>query len=636
MYRKHSSKKYGNCFNKAIVSLTVLAMMVCSTFLGTGTVAFAASYSGSGTKSDPFLVQTAEQLDGMRDNLSAHYKLANTIDMSSVKKFTPIGYQGDKFKGSFTCDTNEDGTPKYAIKNLTVYIDAGEKYGHKIGKADSYVDYAEGKNKWQAGLFGYTDGATLQNIAIINANVTNTVVGQNGMNSDWSINPGQNSNDQSTGILIGSAENTTVSGCSASGSVNSKSNGTGGLLGYIVNCTVTNSYCTANVTNSGYWCTGGLVGTVQDSSITSCFASGNVQGGPTEATTGGLVGQVSETSSTTVISSCYSTGSVSPDNNGFSIFGFRMGYEDYTPSWAMNCYTTGSVSGYSSFVNSGMTLEAQNLFVLSGVTGRQEGFTPASAADIKAKLSGVADFDISGDLPTLKNVHIIKDENAYQPGAVTETPSSSGGSAAANTTSGAAASSEEVVLSEEDINKLNEKMLALPDEDSISLDDLDNMKEIKSEYESLSDEQKELISPDALKQYNVAYENIVRLVMADITKRVGKLPELKKLKASDYDEVMELYDNYLFIGDNAEYMEEDIKNKLLDSVEQVKKLKEEGGDASGSISAVEWILIGVLSLFILCVLALDTVWTCIIVKKYKKLKKDDIDDTYNGDEQVEL
>ena len=30
----------------------------------------AANYGGSGTMSDPYLVQTAEQLQGMRDNLS--------------------------------------------------------------------------------------------------------------------------------------------------------------------------------------------------------------------------------------------------------------------------------------------------------------------------------------------------------------------------------------------------------------------------------------------------------------------------------------------------------------------------------------------------------------------------------------
>ena len=50
----------------------------------------AVSYEGKGTKSSPYLVETAQQLMGISDKLSAHYKLNNTIDLSGVN-FEPIG-----------------------------------------------------------------------------------------------------------------------------------------------------------------------------------------------------------------------------------------------------------------------------------------------------------------------------------------------------------------------------------------------------------------------------------------------------------------------------------------------------------------------------------------------------------------
>lgn len=128
----------------------------------------AASYSGSGTKADPYLVQTAEQLQGIRDNLGAHYKLANTIDLSGID-FKPIGRLDAPFTGTFTCELNGDKTPKYIIKNLSVNV------------ADTYsVDtYAKDKNKMEAALFGATKGATLSGIYVLDAKISNKNFGDN-------------------------------------------------------------------------------------------------------------------------------------------------------------------------------------------------------------------------------------------------------------------------------------------------------------------------------------------------------------------------------------------------------------------------------------------------------------------------
>jgi len=44
--------------------------------------AWAAFSGGGGSATDPYIVTTAEQLDAVRDDMAAHYKLGNNIDLS--------------------------------------------------------------------------------------------------------------------------------------------------------------------------------------------------------------------------------------------------------------------------------------------------------------------------------------------------------------------------------------------------------------------------------------------------------------------------------------------------------------------------------------------------------------------------
>ena len=80
---------------KPLMSVFLMIFMTAAVILG-GNCVSAARYAGRGTKSDPYLIETAEQLQGMNDNLSAHYKLNNTIDLSGLT-FTPIGHEGNPF-----------------------------------------------------------------------------------------------------------------------------------------------------------------------------------------------------------------------------------------------------------------------------------------------------------------------------------------------------------------------------------------------------------------------------------------------------------------------------------------------------------------------------------------------------------
>ena len=72
----------------------------------------AAAAAGSGTAADPYQITTAAELQSMNNNLAAHYKLMNNIDLNGVT-WTPIGTSSAGFFGVF------DGNGK-TISNLQI------------------------------------------------------------------------------------------------------------------------------------------------------------------------------------------------------------------------------------------------------------------------------------------------------------------------------------------------------------------------------------------------------------------------------------------------------------------------------------------------------------------------------------
>ena len=64
---------------------------------------------GTGIKENPFIIRTAKQFNGIRNNIYAHYKLEADVDMGEIGEFTPI----EEFYGSI----NGNG---YSVKNLKI------------------------------------------------------------------------------------------------------------------------------------------------------------------------------------------------------------------------------------------------------------------------------------------------------------------------------------------------------------------------------------------------------------------------------------------------------------------------------------------------------------------------------------
>jgi len=198
-----------------------------------------ASFEGSGTQIDPYLIGTAAELAELADLMymcdtyaeytEKYYKLTADIDLSDYKSgkgWKPIGtYEGYDFRGHF------DGN-YHTVRGL--YINADE---YKF-----------------VGLFGWISGGT-----VINLGVEGDVYG-----------------DENVGGLAGNfGFKSLILNCYAAVNVGGGWS-TGGLAGSISNgSSVINCYATGSVSALGS--VGGLAGAISyDCSVTNCYAANSV------------------------------------------------------------------------------------------------------------------------------------------------------------------------------------------------------------------------------------------------------------------------------------------------------------------------------------------------------------------------
>ncbi|MBQ6277105.1 MAG: T9SS type A sorting domain-containing protein [Bacteroidales bacterium] len=260
---------------------------------------------GTGTEDDPFLIESAQQLAyltyrvnngldavGGHTSNAYHYKLMTDIDLNGSEDFqwTPIGYYTSStdyqcFGGSF------DGN------------------GHSVSGV-----YVNTSTLSCVGFFGYTNNATVKNLAVSGTSVI----------TSHSLSLGYYNIISCAGGIIGLA----------AGSI------------CIINC---RSYFSGNISSVNY--VGGIVGylsstsgsEINESSIINCCNTGHVRCTSYEGSLGGIVGYAQCT-----ISNCYNTGIVTcsyDDNtNGTVECGGIVGH--YGSGRIFNCYNTGSVGEY--------------------------------------------------------------------------------------------------------------------------------------------------------------------------------------------------------------------------------------------------------------------------------------------------
>ena len=189
------------------------------------------------------------------------------------------------------------------------------------------------------GLFGYTNKATISNVALEDVNVTGRghVGGLVGLANASNI-----SNSYVTGSVKGSGNNigglvgyasfrSKISNSYATGTVTGNQY-VGGLMGYADNkATISNSHAEGSVNGAG-WFAGGLVGGARESTIEKSYTTGSVTG---SLYVGGLAGYANKSN----ISNSYATGT----GTGNQVGGLVGNAEN--ESTIINSYATGDVTG---------------------------------------------------------------------------------------------------------------------------------------------------------------------------------------------------------------------------------------------------------------------------------------------------
>ncbi|MGE7827007.1 S-layer homology domain-containing protein [Paenibacillus sp. NPDC093718] len=283
--------------------------------------------SGDGTANNPYVITTLSQLNAVRNDLNAHYKLGADVDASETANwsngagFVPIGYDGNgnnPFTGVF------DGAG-YAIRNLTINqpkmdivglfgmvgsngviehiaLEGGSIIGNNhvgglAGRSDGtiHLSYVTGTVRSHMATVGGLAGYNGVHGKITSSYTTNAVtgidyvgglVGRNDGTVSDSYAAGRISGASIVGGLVGDNEGGEIIRSYATGAVSGSAGHVGGLVGYNISALISQSYATGAV--HGESAVGGLVGSTGHGSIVQSYATGYVSG--RDQSVGGLVG----------------------------------------------------------------------------------------------------------------------------------------------------------------------------------------------------------------------------------------------------------------------------------------------------------------------------------------------------------
>jgi len=271
-------------------------------------------------------IYTAQDLDNIRNNLSGSYVLMKDIDLSSYNggEWVPIG--SSSYSPSFS--------------DTVSFLGTFDGQGHIISNMKiTGLGYSEN------GLFGHIKGATIENVGMINTNITIDTGIQLPMASGTicGLNEGDISNCYNNG-------NISVSTSNADDSQDACSVDVGGICG-------TNdgsiNYC-SNIGNvsvnsaSSYLCStvGGICGI--GNFVYDCYNTGDVLVNSFYSYAGGICG------GGYTVYSCYNTGNVSANaiyanQNSVPYYAYSGGIcgSATVTSRIYNCYNTGVVSALS-------------------------------------------------------------------------------------------------------------------------------------------------------------------------------------------------------------------------------------------------------------------------------------------------
>ena len=314
------------------------------------------------SNADPIEISDWHDLDDVRNDLQAEYVLVNDLDEETDgysdyndEGWEPIGSTDERFMGSF------DGR-EHTIQSLTIDIDA----------------------TW-GGLFGRTLNATIENLSILDADVTSHEVG-------------------GIGVLAGELEVTEVENVTVSGTLTTFGTDNtifGGLAGRQTAGHVNNVASYVEITAEGRF-VGGIYGQMTaGAELEKAYFKGNITTDNPHMDNrwiGGIVGQFGGGS---MVTDSY----VMADIKGTRIVGGIVGYHWRGGATVTNSYFVGEVEGDQDVVdahNEDVDEEDELDLSVGGVVGHKDPPQgPESADDISGLVNTFWDTEVSG----LENVY---------------------------------------------------------------------------------------------------------------------------------------------------------------------------------------------------------------------------------------
>ncbi|MBO5454069.1 MAG: S-layer homology domain-containing protein [Clostridia bacterium] len=244
---------------------------------------------GSGTKEDPYLIETPEQLDAIRKDSAKYFKLIKDIDLSNWGNWIPIG-------GTPAYGGNGDNAYNKAQFGANSFRGQLDGNGHvisgmtiKINEEKPFMQ--EKSNDRYFGLMGYmsnglgNNDAGIRNLGLINFNIDVTYSAYSESLFIWA------------GAFATHALDATITNCyTANGKINfnitkapeidmSNLNTQfvfGGLAAEIAGSTVTECFSDTDITVKSndddvfYLIAGGFASSIQKSNISRCYNSGDI------------------------------------------------------------------------------------------------------------------------------------------------------------------------------------------------------------------------------------------------------------------------------------------------------------------------------------------------------------------------
>ncbi|MCM1114255.1 MAG: carboxypeptidase regulatory-like domain-containing protein [Clostridium sp.] len=237
---------------------------------------------GNGTEANPYQVSTPEQLNAIRNDLSAHYIQINDIDMSNWGNWEPIGNAISIWGGAVGSANYHE--PTYTDNYFTGVYDGGNYKISNLTLNNNTVSVTEDS----FGLFSGLKNSTVKNLTLsnisynINKETTDYASYWTNQLCSFSL---------SVGGIAGRCDSSTISNCSVDGEINvincsdAYVGGISGIGNTISNCNNnTEIYVNANKDSrykldSIVYC-GGITGCtryVNSSKIISCKNYGNIR-----------------------------------------------------------------------------------------------------------------------------------------------------------------------------------------------------------------------------------------------------------------------------------------------------------------------------------------------------------------------